>query len=84
MWCSAVREKANCTIYLPNVHCMVKEKVMAKTGPKAQAKIKKVVKEFEKGDLKSGSGQKVKSKKQALAIGYSEARKAGGKVPKNK
>ena len=57
---------------------------MAKTGPKAQAKIKKVVKEFEKGGLKSGSGQKVTSKKQALAIGYSEARKTGGKVPKKK
>jgi len=57
---------------------------MAKTSPKAQAKIKKVVREYEKGDLKSSSGNKVTSKKQALAIGYSEARKAGAKVPKKK
>lgn len=40
--------------------------------------------EKKKGTLKSGSGQKVTSKKQAIAIGLSEARKAGGKVPRKK
>jgi hypothetical protein len=58
---------------------------MAKYGPKAQKKIEKVMKEFEKGDLKSGrSGKKVTNRKQAVAIGISEARKQGGKVPKQK
>jgi hypothetical protein len=52
-------------------------------GPKAQEKVEKAVKEYKKGDLKSGrSGKKVTSRKQAVAIGLSEARKAGGKVPK--
>lgn len=56
---------------------------MAKYGPKAQQEVGKAIKEYEKGDLKSGgSGQKVKSKKQAVAIGISQARKKGAKVPK--
>ncbi len=51
---------------------------MAKESPKAKKKIKKVVKEFEKNELHSGSkkGPLVKDKAQALAIGYSEAKKA--------
>jgi hypothetical protein len=57
---------------------------MNKFGPKAQEKVKKAMHELKEGDLKSGSGQKVTSKKQAVAIGLSEARKAGGKVPKKK
>jgi len=58
---------------------------MAKYGPKAQEKVEKAVKEMKKGTLKSGgSGKKVTSKKQAVAIGLSEARKTGGKVPKKK
>ena len=40
------------------------------------------MRERKKGTLKSGSGRKVKSRKQAIAIGLSEARKAGAKVPK--
>ena len=40
--------------------------------------------EYEKGDLKSGSGKKVKSREQAVAIGISEAREKGYKVPKKK
>jgi len=40
--------------------------------------------EFKRGKLKSGSGRKVKSKKQAIAIGLSEARRSGKKVPKKK
>lgn len=57
---------------------------MAKYGPKAQEKVEKSVKEFKEGKLKSGNGTKVKSRQQAVAIGLSEARKAGAKVPKKK
>lgn len=56
---------------------------MAKYGPKAQKKIAKVMHEYGEGKLKSGrSGKKVRSQKQAIAIAISEARAAGGKVPK--
>lgn len=56
---------------------------MARYGKKAQSKVKKAMHERKAGTLKSGrSGKKVKSRKQAIAIGLSEARKAGGKVPK--
>jgi hypothetical protein len=56
---------------------------MAKYGKKAQAKVKKAMHERKAGTLRSGkSGKKVKSRKQAIAIGLSEARRAGGKVPK--
>lgn len=56
---------------------------MAKYGEKAQEKVEKAVHEFKHGDLKSGnSGKKVKSRKQAIAIGLSEARREGGKVPR--
>ena len=48
----------------------------------ASRKVEKVMEERKRGTLKSGSGQKVKSRKQAIAIGLSEARKAGAKVPK--
>ncbi len=55
---------------------------MNKYGPKAQAKIDKVMDEYKKGTLKSGnSDQKVTNRKQAVAIGISEARKSGAKVP---
>lgn len=58
---------------------------MNKYGPKAQQKVEKAVKEMKEGKLKSGkSGQKVTSRKQAVAIGLSEARKAGAKAPKKK
>ena len=56
---------------------------MARYGKKAQDKVEKAMHERKRGTLKSGkSGKKVTSKKQAIAIGLSEARKAGGKVPK--
>ena len=55
---------------------------MTKYGPKAASKVKKAMRERKKGTLKSGkSGKKVTSRKQAIAIGLSQARKAGGKVP---
>lgn len=57
---------------------------MAKYGKKASEKVEKTMHELKKGTLKSGSGKKVTSKKQAIAIGLSEAREAGGKVPKKK
>jgi len=57
---------------------------VAKYGKKASEKVEKAMHEKKKGTLKSGSGKKVTSKKQAIAIGLSEARKAGGKVPRKK
>jgi len=58
---------------------------MAKYGDKASEKVEKAMHERKEGTLKSGrSGKKVTSKKQAIAIGLSEARKAGGKVPAKK
>jgi hypothetical protein len=57
---------------------------MAKYGKKASDKVEKAMHEKKAGTLKSGSGKKVTSKKQAIAIGLSEARKAGGKVPRKK
>ncbi len=58
---------------------------MAKYGEKASEKVEKAMHERKEGTLKSGrSGKKVTSKKQAIAIGLSEARKAGGKVPRKK
>ena len=54
----------------------------AKTA--AQAKVEKTMHERKEGTLRSGSGRKVTDKKQAIAIGLSEARKAGAKVPKKK
>jgi hypothetical protein len=57
---------------------------MAKYSEKAGEKVEKTMHEMKEGKLKSGSGQKVTSKKQAIAIGLSEARKEGAKVPKKK
>jgi len=51
-------------------------------GKKASQKVKRAMHEMKRGTLRSGrSGRKVKSRKQAIAIGLSEARRAGGKVP---
>ena len=58
---------------------------MARYGKKAGEKVEKAMHEMKRGELKSGrSGKKVTSKKQAIAIGLSEAREAGGKVPSKK
>ena len=57
---------------------------MAKNDQKTQKKMEKVMHEFKEGKLKSGkSKKKVTDRKQAIAIGLSEARKSGGKVPKS-
>jgi hypothetical protein len=54
-----------------------------KYGQKAQQKVERAMHEMKRGQLKSGrSGKTVKSRKQAIAIGLSEARRAGGKVPR--
>jgi hypothetical protein len=56
-----------------------------KYGKKAQSKVKRAMRERKRGTLKSGrSGKKVTSRKQAIAIGLSEARRSGAKVPKKK
>jgi hypothetical protein len=56
---------------------------MARYGKKAQQKVKRAMHERKRGTLRSGrSGRKVTSRKQAIAIGLSEARRAGGKVPR--
>ena len=58
---------------------------MPKYGKKSQQKVKRAMEERKRGTLKSGkSGRKVTSRKQAIAIGLSEARKAGAKVPAKK
>ena len=58
---------------------------MARYGKKAQSKVKRAMHERKSGTLRSGrSGRKVKSRKQAIAIGLSEARRSGAKVPAKK
>ena len=58
---------------------------MARYGSKAQSKVKKAMHERKQGTLRSGrSGKKVTSRKQAIAIGLSQARRAGGKVPRRR
>jgi hypothetical protein len=58
---------------------------MARYGKKAQSKVEKTMRERKRGTLRSGrSGKKVTSRKQAIAIGLSEARKAGAKVPERR
>ena len=58
---------------------------MAKYGRKASEKVEKAMRERKRGMLRSGrSGKKVTSRKQAIAIGLSQARRAGGKVPRKR
>jgi hypothetical protein len=58
---------------------------MARYGGKAKSKVKRAMHKRKRGSLKSGrSGKRVKSRKQAIAIGLSQARRAGGKVPKRR
>jgi hypothetical protein len=55
-----------------------------RTQGKGRGKIAKVMREHKHGSLKSGSGHKVKSRKQAVAIALSEARRSGARIPKKK
>jgi hypothetical protein len=57
---------------------------MAKYSKGAGKSVKRTMRRKKSGTLRSGSGKKVKSRKQAIAIGLSEARKKGAKVPKKK
>ena len=58
---------------------------MAKYGRKARSKVKRAMHERKRGKLRSGrSGKRVKSRKQAIAIGLSQARRSGAKVPKRR
>jgi hypothetical protein len=57
---------------------------MAKYGKSASRNVKSAMHRRKKGTLKSGSGRTVKSRKQAIAIGLSEAREKGAKVPRRK
>ncbi len=57
---------------------------MAKYGRSASKSVRSTMHRRKKGTLKSGSGRKVKSRKQAIAIGLNEAREKGAKVPKRK
>ncbi len=57
---------------------------MAAKKSSGSRKVKRAMHEMKRGQLKSGSGGKVKSRKQAIAIGLSEARKSGAKTPKKK
>lgn len=54
----------------------------SRSSSKGKRKIHTVMKEHKQGKLKSGSGRKVKSRKQAVAIALSEARRSGAKIPK--
>jgi hypothetical protein len=53
-----------------------------KTSTRGKGKVEKTMHEYKEGSLKSGSGKKVTNRKQAIAIGLSEAREAGAKIPK--
>ncbi len=58
---------------------------MAKYGPKAKSQVKEAMHKYRRRKLKSGrSGKTVKNRRQAVAIGLSEARKKGAKVPKQR
>ncbi len=61
-----------------------KKSTTRKYSPKAGKSVEREMKAFKQGKLKSGSGRKVTNPKQAIAIGLSEARKSGAKVPKKK
>jgi hypothetical protein len=64
---------------------MAKKRGGRKYGPKAQKKVERAMHERKRGTLRSGgSGRKVTSRKQAIAIGLSEARRAGAKVPRKR
>ena len=64
---------------------MAKKRGGRKYGKKASQKVEKAMHERKRGTLRSGSsGKKVTSRKQAIAIGLSEARRAGGKVPRKR
>ncbi len=60
------------------------DRKMAHYDKKAQESVEKAVHDYKKGRLRSGSGHRVKNRKQAIAIGLSEAREKGARVPRKK
>jgi hypothetical protein len=73
--------------YLANEDLMAKETASKKKSAsktKGRTKTRKVMHEYKEGTLKSGGRKKVTSRKQAVAIALSEARKSGAKIPKKK
>lgn len=83
---SATRKKSSATKKSPAKKSSSSRKKSSarKYSPSAGKNVEKEMHKYKKGSLKSGSGGKVKSKKQAIAIGLSEARRSGKKVPKKK
>jgi hypothetical protein len=63
---------------------MTKKAATKKKATKGKGKVEKVMHEFKEGTLKSGSGKKVTSRKQAVAVALNEARESGAKIPKKK
>jgi hypothetical protein len=83
---TAASKAANRSTATTKKKTAVKKKKSAgrKYSPEASGYVEKEMKEMKQGKLKSGSsGKKVRNPKQAIAIGLSEARKAGAKVPAN-
>lgn len=79
----ALIHRSFCDAVRSSVHSIVWRDPMSRYGKKASQKVKRALHELKRGKLKSGrSGKKVTSRKQAIAIGLSEARRAGGKVPR--
>jgi len=72
-------------VRLQSLFDVLQEDGMAKYSRKAQSKVERAMHERKRGTLKSGrSGKRVTSRKQAIAIGLSEARQAGAKVPRKR
>ena len=63
---------------------MATKKSSSSSPKKGRGKVKKVMREYKRGQLKSGGKKKVTSRKQAVAIALSEARQSGAKIPKKK
>ena len=69
---------------MPQAKTKARSRSKKRYGKKAAEKVERAMHEMKRGKLRSGgSGRKVRSRKQAIAIGLSEARRAGGKVPAN-
>jgi hypothetical protein len=81
-WGLAVRACKKEAIFMPTKRSRSRSSSSRKYGAKSSQKVKRAMHEMKRGKLKSGrSGKTVRNRKQAIAIGLSEARRAGGKVP---
>lgn len=85
MWCATLEKRKGSRAMAATKKSSSDTKSSGKKyGAKSHEKVHKALHEEKQGSLKSGSGKKVTSRKQAIAIGLSEARKEGDKVPKRK